>query len=212
MNARKLWLVALIGILLAVTGLHVVGASPFQDEPSFAEMLLCGSDLPNNYGSRWKQIEDQAPEELAGEIAKFAGLSLGESDFLEGRAVAFLTESLSDPPRVTGIVQGVYRYQSEKAAAARYEQLLQGLPSAQLGRETPITDQVKWSFGEAKGQVIEASDPIGSAYAYWFVGAQGDFVTIVQVWVFQHHDPGPDLLDRAVLMELLPKVMGMAES
>jgi hypothetical protein len=212
MNKKKFWpIVPVGGILLLLSGaLWAVRALPSQaaqPTPPLAELLLHKNDLPDLHGLEWEQSEAQAPEELAREIAKFTGLSLEGTDFLEGRAVFFLTYSgPHSDPKATGIVQGLYRYEGEQAAATRYEQLLQSLHLA-LERETSIISRSEWPSEGVRGQLIEAWDPIDSASAYWFVGVQGDLVTVVQVWVCRPLGPSLDSSDRAVLAELLPVVL-----
>lgn len=193
-------LLTLIGTLWATKSLPSQAAQP---TPPLAELLLCKNDLPD---LQWEQSEDQNPEELAKEIAKFTGLSLEGTGFLEGRGFLTYSDSYSDH-KATSVVQGLYRYGSEKMAAVRYEHLLRSLHLAPLGRETPIASQSRWPSEEIEGQVIETLDPIESAYAYWFVGVQGDLVTIVQVWVCRPLSPGSDSSDRAVLTDLLPRAL-----
>ncbi len=213
MSVRKL-LIILASVMLVGMGTYIiVGASPSQGDSAIADILLRERDLPRIPGVQWTQIEDQDPEELAREIAQFVGLAR-TPDLPEGQAVLFLPDPLSNPLKVMSIVQGLYRYESEEAATVQYERLLEGLSLAPLGTETSITGRTEWFWGKAEGQIIEALDPIGPAYAYWFIGVQGDLVTVMQVWVFQDRDrQRPDSSDRSVLTGLIPKVMGrMTES
>jgi len=187
MNKKKfLPIVIAGGILLTLFGaLWAIRALPSQTAqppPPITDLLLRDSDL-SRCGFEWEQ-DERDRKEIAREMAEFVGLS---PDYLEGDSVYFLVFSPPEPKAKDDnhlgffavVVHGLYRYESEKAAIARYGHLIEALPLAPLGRETPIISRAEWSFKGVKGQVIETQDPIGTAY--WFIGVRGDLLTIMVV-------------------------------
>lgn len=205
MKRRILASVILAGIFLAaVAGLWAV--QPSLSQPPLADLLLRQSDLPapHPHGTEWYPMSGQTPEELARAIGQPLGLSLEGTEFLEGQGRGFITYS---DGKMLSIVQGLYRYNSARTAMAQYEQVLDGLAFT-MGRETPITSQTEWSSGKARGQLIEALDPVGLAYAYWFIGVQEEWVMVMQVWACHLPNPSPDPSAKALLTEeLLPKAL-----
>lgn len=202
------WLVLAGNIMLLLTLLMVKSSPSYasQSVPTLDKLLLHQDDLPNLYGTGWSPLS-QDPEELAREIAQFAGLVRGEADFLEGRGTGFSTYSVSRPEAAV-IVQGLYRFKSGEEALTRYEQVTQSLLPI-LQRETPVIRQSEWSLGGVTGQQFGALDSIESAYAYWFIGVRKDLVMIMQIWICHPFDfqPTPPDSDQVVLAELLPKAL-----
>lgn len=180
------------GILLTLIGvLWAIRARPSQvaqPTPPLADLLLRKSDLADR-GFECELVERDA-EEMAKEMAQFTGLS---PDYLEGQGVYFLV--YSPPPRPKAVTHGVYRYESEEEAIAHYEHLLEALPLAPLGRETPIISWSEQSSKGIKGQILEAQDPIGIAYC--FFGVRGKLLTIMEVL-------GTESTGQPVFEKLLP--------
>lgn len=185
------------GILVSLIGaLWVSGALPSQADqppPPLTDLLLQESDFPGFECER----DEQDPGERAKEVAEFVGLS---PDYLEGGGVYFFVYSSSE---FQAVVHALYRYESEKEAKAHYEHLLQALPLSPLGRGTPILSRSEQSFKGVQGHVVEAQDPIGTAY--WFFGTRGQLVTIMVVLSLETKG-------QPVFNDLLPIVVGrMAE-
>lgn len=188
MSAQRLGLIALVGVLLTVTALYVaeVALSQTPDLP-IADLLLQESDFPDcGFGC---ERDKQDVEALGREMAEFVGLPL---DYQEGGSVYFLVHSSPEPKAV---VHGVYRYGSQNEAIAHYEHLLEALPLAPLGRRTPIASRSEWFSEGVQGQIIEAQDPIGTAY--WFVSVRGKVLMVLVVL-------GTESMGRPVFHELLP--------
>ncbi len=192
-NFRSIFLAG--GILLTLMGaLWAIRTLPSQaDQPTspLADLLLQEGDFPD-CGFGCEQV-DQDTEEMAREIAEFVGLS---PDYLEGCSVYFLVYS---PPEPKAVMHGLYRYESEKEAIAHYGYLLKALSLAPLARGTPILSRSEWSSEGVKGQIVEAQDPIGTAY--WFVGVRGKLLTIMGVL-------STESTGQPVFKELLPIVLG----
>lgn len=196
MNKKMIGLIVLAGgILLTLTGaLWAIKALPSetaQPMPPLADLLLRESDFPD-CGFGCERVERDA-EEMAREMAEFVGLS---PDYLEGCSVYFIVYSF---PEFKAVVHGLYRYESKKETIAHYEQLLEALPAAPLGRGTPIISRSEWSFKGVKGQIIEAQDPWGTAY--WFIGARGKLLTVMVVL-------SAESTGQPVFEELLPIALG----
>lgn len=188
MSPQRLGLIALAGVLLTVTSLYVteVARSQTPDLP-IADLLLQESDFPDcGFGC---ERDEQDVKALGREIARFVGLPL---DYQEGGGVYFVVYS---PPEPKSVVHGVYRYRDQDEAIAHYEHLLEALPLAPLGRKTPIAGRSEWVSEGAQGQIIEARDPIGTAY--WFVGVRGKLLTVMVVL-------GTESMGQQVFYELLP--------
>lgn len=186
-NIWRLGLMALAGTMVALIGLGAVEVSSSQPpEPPLVDLLLQECDFAGHEFEREWFYQDTR------EISEFAGLPL---DYLEGRAVYLVVYS---PPEPKGVIQGLYRYTSEKEAQAHYEHLLKTLPFAPLGHETPIIRMSKRPFGGIQGQTIETQDPIGTAY--WFVGTQGKLLMVMVVL-------GTETTGQSTFEELLPKAL-----
>jgi hypothetical protein len=110
----------------------------------------------------------------------------------------------SPPPEAKAVTHGAYRSESEEEAIAHYEHLLEELPLAPLGRETPILSWSERSSKGIKGQILKAQDPTG--IAYWFFGVRGKLLTIMEVL-------GTESTGEPVFEKLLPiALQRMAES
>jgi hypothetical protein len=111
----------------------------------------------------------------AEKVAEFLGLP---TDYPEGGATYYLVNS---PPYLKWILHGVYRYGSPEEAAARYEDLLEGLHNAPIGRQTPILRQSEWVSKDVRGQIIETRDSEEPAQIHWFVGVRENLLIVVQI-------------------------------
>ncbi len=160
--------------------------------PPLAELLLREDDLPE--GTVFLRGEE--PNTVK-DMAEFVGLLLQKPKVVEREMVYFAGGHPDDGP--LAIAHGLYRYQTAEQARAQFEQLRQEVRLTPLGRSTPIVRQSERSFAKVKGQILEAADPIGTAY--WFIGVYED-VLIILVTL------GPDDSgQRQVLETVLPKLI-----
>lgn len=198
MDKQKLGLVALvvIALLLAIGFQSKLQAS--HPTPPLAELLLHEDDLPE--GAVFFRGEERGMIE---EIAEFVGLSLQRPGFVEGEMAYFAGGYPDEGPKA--IAHGLYRYQAAEQAMAQFERLRQEVRLTPLGRSTPIVRQSERSFAKVEGQILEASDPIGTAY--WFVGVYEDIV--ITLVTLGPDDSGQRQLLETVLPKLIERISGV---
>jgi hypothetical protein len=171
MNKKKLGLIALVAVVLLVTvGFRL---EPRASQLPLTELLLRVDDLPK--GAGW--FEEGTDAVAITEMAEFVGLSERNAGLLKEEGVYFVVSYPNESLKAIALAHGLYRYQTARQATAEFEQMLQGIHASPLGRSTPIVGRSEVSFGEVKGQIVETSDPGGTAY--WFIGRHEDILMIL---------------------------------